>query len=107
MLFDIWIESKERLSILYNQRDIRHMDLHREGAVRERVNVKHELFFVPLGILFCRFALDMAPESEATFVEQVSSPVERPFLNFCVQRAFPQKPFVPQEKSKVRSFDSA
>ena len=83
------------------------MDLHREGAVRKRVDVKHELFFVPLGIFFCRFALDMAPESEATFVEQVPSPIERPFLDFCVQRTLPQKPFVPQEKSKVRSFDSA
>jgi hypothetical protein len=82
------------------------MDLQREGTVRERVDMKHELFFVPLGIFFGRFAVDMGPESEATFVEQVPSPVERPFPDFYVQRALPQKPFVPQEKSKVRSFDS-
>lgn len=83
------------------------MNLHREGTVRQGMNVKHELFFVPLGIFLLGLALDMGPESEATFVEKVSPPVEGPRLDFCVQRALAQKPFVPQEKSKVRSFDSA
>jgi len=77
------------------------MDLQREGTVRERVDVNHELFFIPLGILFCRVAMDMGPESEATFVEKMSAPVKRPILDFCVEPPLPQKPFVPQEQGSI------
>ena len=83
------------------------MNLHREGTVWQRMNAKHELFFIPLGIILIGIAVDMGPESEATFVEKMSAPVKGPRLDFCVQPPLAQKPFVPQEKSTVRSSDSA